>query len=468
MRPVDPARSRIVLVGTSAYDDSALPDVPEVANNLADLAAVLTHPDLGGFSPEHCVVASARASVAEVGDLLVSAAEQADDLLLFYFSGHGVLGPLRRELYLGLAATRQDRLAFSALPFDAVRDACLASRARARVVILDSCYSGRAIGETLAGEGDSVLGQIQVSGTYTLTSAPANRTAVVLPGERNTAFTGRMLSLLRNGSASAGSLLSLGDIYRHLYTALMAEGLPLPQQRGTETADQLGLVRNIIAARALDGEISPPVTSIPVVPVPVPMPAPAPEPAPAPAPALAPAVKAAADDAGWDVFHVTLEVVGNKKIQVIKAVRDVAPYGLREAKDLVDGAPARVLLGTSQETAAKAKAVLEGAGATVTVDSEHVVLSVRSEGVRSADDVGWDVFDVILEAPGSKQKKVMQAIYELIGLHAANAIDLINDVPALLLRRVDKHSASYAKTLLEQAGARVALRSEYVVPAPHG
>jgi tetratricopeptide (TPR) repeat protein len=111
-------------------------------------------------------------------------------------------------------------------------------------VILDSCFSGRAIGETLTDSDEAVLGQLQVEGTYTLTSAPANRAAIILPGERHTAFTERLLSLLTTGSPHAGERITLGDIYRHLYAQLGAEGLPLPQQRGTATADLLGLVQN--------------------------------------------------------------------------------------------------------------------------------------------------------------------------------------------------------------------------------
>ena len=244
MRLIDPARSRVVIVGTPTYTDPGLPDVPAVASNVADFAALMTDPQLGGFDPAHCVTAPPGASVGDIGGLLVEAAEAAEDLLLFYYSGHGLLGSRRRELYLSVTDTRPDRLAYTALPFDAIRESCLESRAASRVVILDCCFGGRAIGETLAAGDDAVMGEIEVNGTYTLTAAPGNRTALVLPGERNTAFTGRMLDLLRSGLPDAGDMLSLGAMYRHLYARSRAEGLPLPQQRGTETADLLCLVRN--------------------------------------------------------------------------------------------------------------------------------------------------------------------------------------------------------------------------------
>ncbi len=94
--------------------------------------------------------------------------------------------------------------------------------------------------------------------------------------------------------------------------------------------------------------------------------------------AAAPAAVAVASAAGGaggeaaaeeekDEFDVILEAAGDKKIQVIKEVRGLTSLGLKEAKDLVDGAPKPVLENVNKETADKAKAALEGAGATVTL-----------------------------------------------------------------------------------------------------
>ena len=91
--------------------------------------------------------------------------------------------------------------------------------------------------------------------------------------------------------------------------------------------------------------------------------------------AAAPVAVAAAAPAGGggggeeseeqDEFDVVLTMAGEKKIQVIKEVRALTNLGLKEAKDLVDGAPKTVLEKVSKEDAAKAKAQLEEAGATV-------------------------------------------------------------------------------------------------------
>ena len=66
-------------------------------------------------------------------------------------------------------------------------------------------------------------------------------------------------------------------------------------------------------------------------------------------------------------FNVVLTNAGDKKIQVIKVVRELTGLGLKEAKDLVDGAPKNVKEGVSKEDAAKMKAALEEQGATVEI-----------------------------------------------------------------------------------------------------
>jgi large subunit ribosomal protein L7/L12 len=89
----------------------------------------------------------------------------------------------------------------------------------------------------------------------------------------------------------------------------------------------------------------------------------------APVAVAAPGAAAAGDGAGaaeeQSVFDVMLTGAGDKKIQVIKVVRALTNLGLKEAKDLVDGAPSAVKEGVTREEADQAKAQLEEAGATV-------------------------------------------------------------------------------------------------------
>jgi large subunit ribosomal protein L7/L12 len=90
--------------------------------------------------------------------------------------------------------------------------------------------------------------------------------------------------------------------------------------------------------------------------------------APVAAAAAGGAAAGGAADAGQDEFTVILEEAGSQKIAVIKEVRNLnSSLGLKEAKDLVDATPATLLEKVNKETAEKAKAALEAAGAKVTL-----------------------------------------------------------------------------------------------------
>lgn len=73
--------------------------------------------------------------------------------------GHGLLDR-RGQLHLAVAGTHPDRLGFTALSYETLRAVCLDSDAASKMVILDSCFSGRAIGQALAGDDQQVLGQL--------------------------------------------------------------------------------------------------------------------------------------------------------------------------------------------------------------------------------------------------------------------------------------------------------------------
>ena len=81
--------------------------------------------------------------------------------------------------------------------------------------------------------------------------------------------------------------------------------------------------------------------------------------------AVAPAGDAGGEEEEQTSFDVVLTAAGDKKIQVIKEVRALTNLGLKDAKDLVDGAPQTVLEGASKEDADRAKEALEAAGASI-------------------------------------------------------------------------------------------------------
>ena len=256
MRLPDRQRSRAVLIGTGRYADDKLPDLPVVGRTIADLAAALTDPVYGVVPENHCTVLEDQGDIRLIGRHLRSAARSAEDLLLVYFVGHGLVGGRRHELYLGLPDSEWAEPEFNSLEYDKLRSSVLDSAAATKIIILDCCFSGRVVSETMADPVTEMVGQIEVDGTYVLTSAGRDQVALMLPGEDYTAFTGRFLHILRNGVPGGPELLTVDYLYRQLVMRMRAEGLSQPQKRGTSTADLLALAENRALAAA---RLAPPI-----------------------------------------------------------------------------------------------------------------------------------------------------------------------------------------------------------------
>jgi hypothetical protein len=244
MRLPDPQRSRLVLIGTSTYEDENLPNLPAVGRSLSGLKEALTDPEHGVVPAAHCDVLADEGDIRLIGRRLRSAASQAEDLLLVYYAGHGLTAGRRHELYLALHDTEWEEPEFSALEYDKLRTAVLNSPASTKMIILDCCFSGRALGEAQADSATALLAQMDVDGSYVLTSAPRDNVSLVLDGEDYTAFTGRLLGLLREGVPGGPELLTADALYQQLRNKMHAEGLPQPQRSGSSTAELLALARN--------------------------------------------------------------------------------------------------------------------------------------------------------------------------------------------------------------------------------
>lgn len=239
----DQQRSWAVLAGTSDYaEQSHLDHLPGVHNNLVALERALTNSDTGVFAPERCTVVSNPDTPRSFMSRLRRAAGQAEDVLFVYYAGHGVLGGRNADLYLTVRETDEYQPESTAVAFDAVSQVIEDSPAKTKILILDCCFSGRAIG---AMSSDSAaLSKINVSGTYILTSTEANRESRAVPGERYTAFTGELLSILSDGLPGRQTDVLLADLYAPLQAAMARRGFPRPRNAVGDTSG------NVVVRRA--------------------------------------------------------------------------------------------------------------------------------------------------------------------------------------------------------------------------
>ncbi|MFC7303971.1 P-loop NTPase fold protein [Streptomyces monticola] len=236
----DPQGSQAILIGCDTYAE--LDPIPAIANNLSDLSKVLA--EAGGFRQDAITVMANPRHAGMVGPPLQEMTEQATDTLLLYYSGHGLVGE-DGQLHLALSDTAQRELTTSALPFASVRNIVGRSPARTRVLILDCCFSGRAMSGFMGTPLPDLAALSEVSGTFTLVSAAGNAMSLARPGEPYTAFTGELIRLLKQGIPGPEEVLTLGAIAAELRHSMASLGYPQPQARDVNgVGSLLGLVRN--------------------------------------------------------------------------------------------------------------------------------------------------------------------------------------------------------------------------------
>jgi hypothetical protein len=239
----NPDLSHAILIGVSEFHETDdLPALPAVRNNITDLRSSLTNSRHGILSGDNCALVINPESPREFMDQLRRVARRTDDFLLVYYAGHGVRHPTKDDLYLTLSSTDTEALNGTAVPLDWVREEIEHSPARTRLLVLDCCYSGLAVGR-MSGAIDQR--ELEVRGSAVIASSPRNARSHSPLGQRNTAFTGQVVDLLNDGSPNAGEALTVTSLFRRVYVGLARDGFPKPMLAATGTTGELLLRRSL-------------------------------------------------------------------------------------------------------------------------------------------------------------------------------------------------------------------------------
>ncbi|MFG1930929.1 protein kinase [Mycobacterium sp. NPDC048908] len=242
MQLPSPQHSRAVLVGSSVFD--YLDDLPAVRNNIEALEACLLDKELWGIDRQNVSRSMDPVDEKSLLDLIHTAAEEATDTLIVYYAGHGIVNR-RGNLMLALKGS-DPRKWYSAADFDRIRQLVIESPAERRVVIMDCCYSGRALGTMSSSQShaDLVAQAAEAEGTFVLAASAENMTALAPVNEKYTAFTGELVRLFDQGHPDAPEFWDLDSLYRTLRRELRAKGRPEPQRRDRNSIGELRIARN--------------------------------------------------------------------------------------------------------------------------------------------------------------------------------------------------------------------------------
>ncbi|XVV00636.1 caspase, EACC1-associated type [Actinosynnema sp. CA-248983] len=218
-----------------------MPDVPSAATTARDLAR--GYVDRCGLAEENLTVVVDPAGPRELGESLLAVAQEATEVLVVHFVGHGVVGP-DDALHLATFATDDPAKGLAhhrALRYAELKDVVAHCPARSVLLVLDCCFAGRAAGL------DPVRRSLADSardGVYQLASAGADEAAWAPAGSPHTAFSGELVRLLDEGVPGGPRLLTLDDVFEELSARLGDRGYPRPLRFATGHAARWRLAPN--------------------------------------------------------------------------------------------------------------------------------------------------------------------------------------------------------------------------------
>lgn len=234
---------RALLIGTGGHGDNAsLPDVPAAAATVKALGAALVA--RCGLWPDNLHVLVDPADPIEFGDALTTAADAAEDVLLVYYVGHGLVSR-DGSLHLATAATDGplDAVSYKAFSCNTVRETLLNCRARSIILVLDCCSSGRA--PALSGPGVADAFDLpNLDGGFLLAAAAADEAALAPPDAPYTTFTGLLLDFVEAGDPSAPPTLTWEHAYEYVLRTCTEHNLPRPVRQADGRAGKLPLTGN--------------------------------------------------------------------------------------------------------------------------------------------------------------------------------------------------------------------------------
>jgi outer membrane protein assembly factor BamB len=248
---VSEGRRLALLVATYEHEDGGLRQLTAPGHDAEALGETLRDPDIAGFEVTTLVNRPHYEVGRAIGELCRD--RRRDDLVLLYFTGHGLKDDAGR-LHLAMTDTRRDNLAFTSLPAELVDRALAGCVSRQQVLILDCCYGGAfpASGLTKSDGETHALARFAGRGRTVLTAADASQFSfeddgALHGGTARSVFTHHLVTGLREGTADrdGDGDITLDELYTYVHDKVVDE---MPQQRPKKQDDVEGrivIARNI-------------------------------------------------------------------------------------------------------------------------------------------------------------------------------------------------------------------------------
>jgi hypothetical protein len=239
----------ILLIGTSKYQNKygkSFENVPNVKTNIFELKYVFTKilkiPD----NNVHIALDKDSQETKIILEDVLEKAYHADSTLFVYYSGHGCHGKKTNSVYLTTFESSQQYIEHTSIKIDEFRELIAKSPIKKKILVLDSCFSGKIADGILGDETELLKAQIDIYGTYAIASSPKDK-----PSEYDatnpkipTYFTGEFIDILKNGINKYVEILSIGEIFDEVARRLRSKGRPEPIPLNKEHGDKILFTNN--------------------------------------------------------------------------------------------------------------------------------------------------------------------------------------------------------------------------------
>ncbi|MFF3854195.1 type VII secretion protein EccCb [Micromonospora sp. NPDC002575] len=239
---------RALLIANDRYVDEALSDLYAPREEARDLLSLLADADIGAFDQTVLLENESKSSIERAMESMLRAAGP-EDLVLLYFSGHGVRSSKRGRLHLAVSNTEVDRLSSTAVSASFVRELLDESDAASFVLLLDCCYSGAFEGQGLKttddlaidGELKTGYGRYVITATNSVERADDGRPASGGAPRLRSAFTETVIQGLSTGAAdlTGQGRITPDDLWRYVR-------MELPRRTTSQSPSQFGQVSDEI------------------------------------------------------------------------------------------------------------------------------------------------------------------------------------------------------------------------------
>jgi outer membrane protein assembly factor BamB len=243
--------NRALIIATGRYEDAGLSRLRSPSRDVADVAAVLEDPDIGGYRVNALLDKPAPLLLEEIEGFF--SAGKPRDLLVLYLSCHGVKDPAG-QLYFAAKTTKLDRLASTGISAEFVYRLVDRCRSRRVVVLLDCCYSGAYLRDHRPRAPERAgIGELEGRGRAVITSCTALEysfeidTGQVSGQAAPSVFTAAIVEGLRTGAADedADGLVTVDDLYRYVWQRVREQTpYQTPEKKWGDVRGQLVIARN--------------------------------------------------------------------------------------------------------------------------------------------------------------------------------------------------------------------------------